>query len=125
MATLFYGKISSVNYGGGTAGVTLQDRENQVIQEVPFLSMFYEMPKPGDTVAALFEEVSGQIDKGIILGKIFTDENMPGMSGSGIFYKQFTDGAGVKYTPESQELELAVKKVIVDEIEYKKATQKG
>lgn len=125
MATLFYGKISSINYGSGTAGVTLQDKEDQVIQDVPFLAMFYEMPHPGDTVAVLFEEIDGQIDKGVILGKIFMDENIPGKSGPNIFYKQFTDGSNVQYTPESQELKLSVKKVIVDEIEYKKATQRG
>lgn len=125
MATLFYGKISSIDYGAGTASVTLQDRENQVIQAVPFLSMFYEMPKPGDTVAAVFEELNGgQIGKGVILGKIFIEGNRPGENGSGIFYKQFTDGASMKYTPNKQELELKVRKVVVDEIAYNTLTQR-
>lgn len=125
MATLFYGKISSINYAAGTADIALQDREDQVIQRVPFLSMFYEMPKPGETVAALFEELNGQIGKGVVLGKIFLEENKPGECGQDIFYKQFTDGASMKYTPGSKELEIKVKKVVVDEIEYKTATQKG
>ena len=123
MAILFYGKISSINYGGGTANVTLQDRENQVIQGVPFLSMFYEMPKPGDVVAAIFEDLNGQIGKGVILGKIFTTSNTPGENGPEIFYKQFTDGASLKYTPQKKELEIKVKKVVVDEIVYKTLTQ--
>lgn len=125
MVTLFYGRISSIDYAAGTANVTLQERENQVIPGVPFLSMFYEMPKSGDVVAVLFEEVDGQIGKGVVLGRLFIDGNKPGETGSGIFYKQFTDGAGVKYTPESKELEVRVKKVVVDEIEYTTATQKG
>lgn len=125
MAKLFYGKVSSINYGSGTACITLPDRENQVIQGVPFLSMFYEMPKPGDTVATIFEEISGQIGKGVVLGKIFIGGNAPGDSGPDIFYKKFTDGSSMKYTPSSQELELNVKKVIVDEVVYKTATQKG
>lgn len=123
MATLFYAKISSVNYGAGTANVTLQDRENQVVSAVPFLSMIYEMPKPGDVVAAIFEEVSGQIGKGVILGKIFLDGNKPKESGPEIFHKEFTDGASMKYTPSSQEMEFKTKKVVVDELIYKKLTQ--
>lgn len=125
MVALFYGKISSIDYAAGAANIALQERENQVIQGVPFLSMCYEMPKPGDVVAALFEEIDGQIGKGIVLGKLFLDGNKPGEIGADIFYKQFADGAGVKYTPEKKELEVRVKKVVVDEIEYKTATQRG
>lgn len=72
MATLFYAKISSVNRTLGEANVTLQDRENQVIQGVPFLITPYEMPKSGDKVAVLFEEKNGQIEKGVILGKVYS-----------------------------------------------------
>lgn len=125
MVTLFYGRISSIDYDSGMADVALQERENQVIPGVPFLSMYYEMPQPGDVVATLFEEIDGQIGKGIVLGRLFMDGNKPGETGAGIFYKQFTDGAGVKYTPEKKELEVRVKKVVVDEIEYTTATQKG
>lgn len=123
MASLFYGKISAINYGAGTAGITLPDRENQVIQDVPFLAMIYEMPKPGDTVAVLFEEERGQIGKGVILGKIFLSGNTPKETGPDIFYKEFTDGAGMKYTPELQEMEIKTKKVVVDELVYKTLTQ--
>lgn len=124
MAVLFYGKISSVNYGAGTANVALPDRENQVIQTVPFLSMFYEMPSPGETVAVIFEELNGQLGRGVILGKIYIGENRPEQNGRGVFYKQFADGASVKYTPDSQELELKVKKVVVEEMEYGTLTQR-
>lgn len=125
MTVLFYGKISSIDYAAGTADIALQERENQVIQKVPFLSMCYEMPKTGDVVAALFEEIDGQIGKGVVLGRLFIDGNRPGETGADIFYKQFTDGSGVKYTPEKKELEVRVKKVVVDEIDYRIATQRG
>lgn len=124
MVSLYYAKISTINYKAGTAGVTLRDRENQVIQDVPFLSAFYEMPGPGDTVAVLFEEIGGQIGKGIILGKIFLSGNPPGESGSGIFYKQFTDGASIKYSPSAQELEVKTRKLVVDELLYNTLTQR-
>lgn len=123
MASLFYGKISTINYKAGTAEVTLVDRENQVIQDVPFLSMCYEMPKPKDTVAVLFEEISGQIGKGVILGKIFLSGNPPGESGPGIFYKQFTDGASVKYSPAAQELTVNTQRLVVNELVYNTLTQ--
>lgn len=124
MTELFYGKVSSVNYSSGSANITLQDRENQVIQGVPFLSMFYEMPKPGDVVAVLFEDIDGQLGKGVVLGKIFAGGNTPRECGPGIFLKEFADGASIKYTPDLMELELNLKKVIVDEVEYRTATQK-
>lgn len=75
-ASLYYAKISSVNKSGGTASVCLPDRENQVVSAVPFLDALAAVPngggipKPGDTVAAIFEELNGQIVKGVILGKI-------------------------------------------------------
>lgn len=124
MVSLHFGKISVINYGAGTAGVTLEDKENQVIQDVPFLSMFYEMPKPGDTVAVLIEDMGGQIGKGVILGKIFLSSSPPGESGPGIFYKQFSDGASVKYSPVSQELEVHTRRLVVDELVYKSLTQR-
>ena len=97
MATLFYGNISCIN-SDGTANITLKDRESQVLQDIPFLPMFYETPKPGETVALLVEEVHGQIGKCVILGKMNVNQN---------------------------ETVIKAGKIIADEIEYKKATQKG
>lgn len=125
MVTLFYGKISSIDYKSGMADITLQERENQVIQGVPFLSMVYEMPKPGEIVAVLFEELDGQIGKGVVLGRLFIDGNKPAEPGADIFYKQFADGSGIKYDSVTEALEIRVKKVTVNEIEYKTASQKG
>ncbi len=123
MAALFYGKISSVNYQTGTANVTLPDRENQVIQGVPFLAMCCEMPSPGETVATLFEEVNGQIGKGVILGKLSLGAAGFEEGGPGIFYKAFSDGASIKYTPATGELECTTPKVVVEELIYKNLKQ--
>lgn len=124
MTVLFYGKISSINYKTGTASITLPDRENQIIQAVPFLSASYEMPQPGTTVAVLFEEVNGQIGKGVILGPLFLGTNTPGESGPGIFYKQFSDGSSIKYTPDSGKMEINAQKIVVEELEYRVLTQR-
>lgn len=125
MATLFYGSISTINYGAGTASIALPDRESQIISDVPFLAAFYEMPKPGDVVAVLFEEINGQIGKGVILGKMFLQGSEPKESGKGIFYKEFTDKSGIKYNPDKKEMEISVKKISVDELVYKTLTQGG
>jgi phage baseplate assembly protein gpV len=117
MAELFYAKISSINYKKGTADVTLQDREDQVIENVPFLAGFYEMPEPGDVVAAIFEDMDGQIGKGVILGSMFLSKNRPKESGKGIFYKEFSDGACIRYTPETGTLEVTADKLVVRELE--------
>ncbi|MBE5917819.1 MAG: hypothetical protein E7273_13375 [Pseudobutyrivibrio ruminis] len=123
MATLFYATISSVNTGSGTANVTLQDRENAVVSAVPFLSTVYEMPNPGDTVAAIFEEVNGQIGKGVILGKIFLEGNTPSKTGANLFVKEFKDGESIIYDSSTKEMEYTGKKLIVDELVYKTLTQ--
>lgn len=122
---LFYAKISAINYAAGTASVTLGEREGQVITGVPFLSLCYEMPEIGETVAVIFDDTQGEVGRGVILGTIFTKANPPGESGKGIFYKQFSDGVSVKYDPSDQSMEITAKKIVVDEVEYGKATQKG
>lgn len=124
MATLFYGSISTINYEAGTASIALTDRENQIIQDVPFLSAFYEMPETGDIVAVIFEEIDGQIGKGVILGKIYLQGNIPKETGKGIFYKELGGGAAVKYSQETEELEVTTKRIIVDELVYKTLTQR-
>lgn len=123
MATLFYGKISTVNYGSGTADIALPDRENQVIQDVPFLSSEYYMPGSGDIVAVIFEEIDGQIGKGVILGKIFLQDNAPKVSGKGIYYKEFPGNAALKYDQGSETMEISVRKIVVDELVYRTLTQ--
>lgn len=122
MTTLFYGKISTVNYESGTANIALPDRENQIIQDVPFLASEYYMPGSGDMVAVIFEEIDGQIGKGVILGKIFLQDNAPKESGKGIYYKEFGNAA-LKYDQRSETMEITAKKIVVDELVYRTLTQ--
>lgn len=123
MATLFYGTISTVNYERGTANITLPDRENQIITDVPFLSSEYIMPGSGDMVAVIFEEIDGQIGKGVILGKMYLAGNVPKVSGRGVYHKDLPGGAAVDYKQASGEMEISAKKVIVDELVYRTLTQ--
>lgn len=113
MATLFYAQVSTLDYAGGTASICIPDRESQIIHRVPFLSAAYEMPKPGETVAVIFEEINGQLDKGVILGRIYNGSNRPAESGEGIFYKEFSDSASVKYSPGDREIKFNVDTVSI------------
>ncbi len=70
MATLFFAKISSLNKKKGTADITLTDRENQVVPQIPIVRTQESLPAPGSMVAVLLEETAGRIEKGVILGKI-------------------------------------------------------
>lgn len=70
MATLFFAKISSLNKKKGTADITLTDRENQVVTQIPIVRTQESLPAPGSMVAVLLEETAGRIEKGVILGKI-------------------------------------------------------
>lgn len=124
-AGLYYCTISAINYASGTASVTIREQEDMVVTNVPFLSMFYEMPNPGDTVAAIIDKTDGKLGRGVILGKIFAGGNKPGKNGKGIFYKEFSDGESVTYDPSDHSIEITAKKLVVKGIEYQTATQKG
>ena len=110
-------KISKIDYEAGRADVTIEDREGIVITDVPFLDAIYEMPAVKDAVYVDFEEKGGRIKRGVILGKFYTSDNPPTQFGKGIFFKEFTDGAYIKYDPDSKTLELAVDKIKIKEIE--------
>lgn len=107
------GKISKIDYEAGCADVTIEDRDGIVVTNVPFLDTIYEMPEVRDAVYVDFEERGNRIKRGVILGRFYTKSNAPRQSGKGIFYKKFTDGAYIKYDPDTKTLELAVDNVTI------------
>ncbi|MCX4271871.1 MAG: hypothetical protein OSJ71_06380 [Acetatifactor sp.] len=122
MTELYYCKVSKINYAAGTASLTIEDQENQVITGVPFLASEYNMPAIGDMVAAIFNKSGGKIERGVILGKIFSRSNKPGKSGAGVFYKALPDGAYVYYDPAARTLDITVDKIIARKIVAKEIT---
>lgn len=116
MTELSYCKISKINYTDGTASLTLEDHENQVVTGVPFLAGEYEMPKIGDTVAAILNKTNGRIERGVILGKVFSKSNRPVKSGAGVYYKAFSDGGYIHYDPSEGTLNIKVDKVTMDKM---------
>lgn len=113
------GKISKIDYEAGRADVTLEDREGIVITDVPFLDSIYEMPNIKDAVFVDMEEKGGRIIRSVILGRFYAKDNLPADSGKGIFYKKFSDGAYIKYDPDTKTLELGVDKVEIKELGIK------
>lgn len=124
MAKLYYARISSVNYKKGTASIAIEERENQVIEDIPFMADTYEMPKPKERVAVLLEYLNGDVDKGVILGPIYSVENLPNKTGKEIFEKRFKDGTSILYDRKSKTMEITadnikVKKLTVDDVKAK------
>ena len=117
MVELYYCKVSSINYGAGTANLTVEDQENQVITNVPFLAGTYDMPGIGDMVTAIFSITGGKIGRGVVLGEIFSKGNRPGMSGPGVFFKEFTGGSYIYYNPSDKSMTITADKINVKKIQ--------
>ena len=94
-AEFFYGIISALQYPKGTADVTIPDRQSIVVPAVPFLAEFYNMPKVGDQVACIFNDEGGRLDKGVVLGKVYSDAEKPHHSGADVFNMPLPDGSSL------------------------------
>lgn len=116
MAELFYARISKVDYKKGTADVVIEERENQVVSDVPFLANVYEMPKIKDRVAVLIEYIKGDIDKGVILGPVYSNEKKPNLTGKSIFEKRFKDGTSITYNEELKLMTVEAERLKVKEL---------
>lgn len=128
MAEVFLCSVSAVHYADGTADVAVIERENIIMADVPFLDTVYEMPEVGEVVAVLFEEKNGRLLRGVILGRLCSEKKRPAKSG--IFYKEFKDGAYVKYDSSSKTMEvsaekLCVKRLTAETIVYTDSCKKG
>ena len=116
MAELFYARISKVDYKKGTADVVIEERENQVVSDVPFLANVYEMPKIKDRVAVLIEYIKGDIDKGVILRPVYSNERKPNRTGKSMFAKRFKDGRSITYNEELKLMTVEAERLKVKEL---------
>ena len=116
MAKLYYARISSVNYKKGTASISIEEHENQVIENIPFMANTYEMPKTKERVAVLLEYLNGDVDKGVILGPIYSAEKLPHKTGKEIFEKCFEDGTSIVYDQKNKIMEITAENVKVKKI---------
>lgn len=86
------GRISSVNYEGGTAQVVYMDKDKAVTAELPLLSLEYCMPEVEDMV--LVCHLPNGAAAGVILGRFWSQKNTPPESGRGLYRKDISREAG-------------------------------
>lgn len=106
------GRISSIDYGSGTADVVFEDEDNQIIPAASFLSGEYLMPSVGDKVLVLFQ-TGGK--NGCIVGRPFHSGNLPEKQGRGVYFKRFSPTAYIWYDPDEDVLTLAAGRVALVE----------
>lgn len=119
MVELYYCKVSSINYESGTANLTIEEQENQVITNVPFLAGAYDMPGIGSMVVAILDRSGGRIGRGVVLGEIYSKGNRPKVNGPGVFFKEFADGSYMSYNPSDKSMIITADKVVVEKIQAK------
>ena len=88
------GRISSINYKDGTAKVVYNDKDDMVTGELPFLANEYMMPKADDLVLVL--HLKKGRSKGVIIGKIYSDQLRPQINGKDKYFKALTEKTNLK-----------------------------
>ena len=117
------GRISSIEYRAGTASVVYTDRNNEVSPHFPFFSLCYEMPKIDEMVVVIM--LPNSSTKGFIIGVPFSSKKVPSKNGSGIFFKEFSDGASILYDPKTKSLSVSADRITVSSMTAQNVTVKG
>ena len=83
-------RISSIDYAQGTAQVTFPDADDAVSADYPMLAGTSRALSVGDTVQVL-EDATGP-ERGVILGKAYSQKNPPPEGSAGLFRVDMGDG---------------------------------
>lgn len=110
--TIRIGKVSSVDLEKGLVHVTYADRDASVTSALPMLSHRYFMPEPGDQVLVL--HLSNGVEAGVVLGRFWSDKNLPPESGSGLFRIDFDRNGTAYLRCESNAVTIKGSTVTVD-----------
>lgn len=100
------GTVSSINYKEGKLRVCFEDQDNIVTDELPMLSLEYEMPNIGESVLCLF--LGNGITNGFCLGRYFYDNDQPNPNGADIYCKRFLRQAAMVYNSSSKTLTISI-----------------
>lgn len=89
------GKVSSVNYETGKIKVAYHEKDDSVTREIPLLSNEYQMPPIGSQV--LVVHLANGTEAGVVLGRPWSDKNMPAEGGEGLYRKELGTTSGEAY----------------------------
>lgn len=91
------GEVSSIDFKNGMIKVTYPDRDNDVTDSIPYLSLNgeYKMPNEGDMVVVL--HLSNGSSFGIALGTFWSDGNKPYKTGKGLYRKELSNALNEAY----------------------------
>lgn len=98
------GIINSVNPSRGTVDVLFEDKDNQIISDLPLLATEYDMPRVGEQALCLF--LGNDIEQGFCLKTFYSEIYPPPVSNQNIYQKRFDDGTFIEYRKNTKELSI-------------------
>ena len=107
MQQIRIGRISAINYEKGRVRVLYKDKGDQVTAEIPLFCQEYYMPKVDDMVAVL--HLPNGSAAGCVLGRMWSDQNLPPESGEGLYRKDLDRQPGtamIRYDANEKELKI-------------------
>lgn len=104
------GVINAVNAAKGTVDVLFEDRDNQIVSDLPLLSSEYDIPKIGAQALCLF--LGNDIEQGFCLNSFYSNVYTPPVANKNIYRKQFDNGTFIEYKKDTGELSFCSPKPI-------------
>lgn len=86
------GKISAIDYESGMVRVVYHEKDDAVTRLIPLLSDEYKMPKVDDQVLVI--HLSNGTEAGVVLGRPWSEKNVPPESGKGLWRKDLGESYG-------------------------------
>lgn len=96
MSRLYFCTVSSVKMDEATVDITIEELEGVIKTDIPVLDTVYNMPTPGETVVALFDEQMGRLQRGVVLGRPFHETKVMNVTASIVNAKQIV-AESIKY----------------------------
>lgn len=82
------GRISAINYENGTVRVLYRDNQEKTTAEIPLLANEYHMPEVDDLVLVVHQS-NGEAF-GVVLGRPWSQKNIPPEGFAGLYRKDFS-----------------------------------
>lgn len=110
------GEVSSIDFVNGMIQVTYPDRDNDVTDSIPYLSLNgeYKMPNVGDMVLVL--HLSNSSTFGVALGTFWSNGNKPYKTGKGLYRKELSNTineAYIEYDSTTKTLVIEADNVVI------------